>query len=260
MVMRPSGGGPSRVWPVRFRLFRFLETSIARLSSSRLCSWFDPAPFGKSNSWLRWLLHRTSLGRMICKLFWTHLDRQVDYKNDYGGHSGTQALRPWTSTYWMGNSLSIHNYETDWFQLARRGNIQVHIADVDSLNERTALLSDGTQIDADMVICCTGWRAEPSIKFLPEGLASQLGLPSSNRTFPDPETKEDLALSGPGAEGSLGTDSFAAPQTYSNNPCPVASRFNGRTSHAPVRPCGPIVYIASWSLWSKDFSRTGALR
>ncbi len=178
MVMRPTGGGPSRVWPVALRLLGLFATSIARLSSTRACSWLDPAPFG-GNGWLAWLLHRTALGRAVCALFWAHLDERVNASNGYDKHPGTRPLRPWTSTFWMGNSLSIHNYDTNWFDLARKGKIQVHIADVTHLGERAAYLSDGTRIDTDMIVCCTGWKAEPTIKFLPEGLGAQLGLPCS---------------------------------------------------------------------------------
>ena len=39
-------------------------------------------------------------------------------------------LRPWTSMFWMGNSLSNHNYETNWFDLVKEGRIVVHHADV----------------------------------------------------------------------------------------------------------------------------------
>ncbi len=191
MVMRPSGGGPSRVWPVQLRLFGFFMASISRLSSTRLWSWLDPSPFG-APGWRRWFIHRTALGRWISSLFWNHLDYQVNTANDYEGHPATTSLRPWTSTLWMGNSLGVHNYETNWFELVKQGKIIVHVADVTTLRESTLCLSDGTEVTTDIVICCTGWKAEPTIKFLPEGLGLRLGLPTSGTRIE--ETVADRGL------------------------------------------------------------------
>lgn len=42
MLVRPSGGGPSWVW----RPNRLGFLSISRLSATRFCTWFDPAPVG----------------------------------------------------------------------------------------------------------------------------------------------------------------------------------------------------------------------
>ncbi|KAH8900266.1 FAD/NAD(P)-binding domain-containing protein [Thozetella sp. PMI_491] len=179
MVMRPSGGGPSRVWPAIVRLFGFFKTSISRLSSTRIWSLLDPAPFG--SSWLlRWLLHRTRLGEWICAWFWWHLDRQVDLANGYDNDPRTKPLRPWTSTAWMGNSLGVHNYDTSWLELARQGKIIVHTSEISELSTDAVHLQDGTRIATDMVVCCTGWKAEPTIQFSPEGIASHLGIPTTH--------------------------------------------------------------------------------
>ncbi|KAI1122849.1 FAD/NAD(P)-binding domain-containing protein [Nemania abortiva] len=174
MVIRPSGGGPSWVWRPMY-LFG-AKFTLARLSSTRLFCWFDPGPFGSSFSSVRRFLHGTILGMWIAWAFWAALDFFAATATGYGDPQ-LRMLRPWTSTFWMGNSLSIHNYETDWLELVRKGRIVVHHADVTLLEETTVRLSDGSSLKADAVACCTGWKCMPPIIFKPEGIAEEIGLP-----------------------------------------------------------------------------------
>jgi hypothetical protein len=79
----------------------------------------------------------------------------------------------------MGNSLGVHNYAESWFNLARQGNINVHIANIDSLSERTVHLSNGRIDSVDVLVCCTGWKAEAPIKFMPAEVLNMMGIPGS---------------------------------------------------------------------------------
>ncbi|KAF4634151.1 hypothetical protein G7Y89_g3967 [Cudoniella acicularis] len=181
MVMRPSGGGPSWVWkPIKFGPF---TTSLSRLSLTRFFTWFDPNPFGKVWKSARNFLHRTAFGRRICRFFWNRLDRYVEKVNEYREDERVGMLQPWTSTFWMGNSLSIHNYESDWFELVKSGMIVVHHADVLSLSENTVKLSNGETLVTDTIVACTGWKSIPSIKFQPPEIASLIGLPGNEGGF-----------------------------------------------------------------------------
>lgn len=173
MVMRPSGGGPSWVWQ-RIRLWPLVDTSLPRLSLTRAATWFDPSPFGSVDAWARWLIHRTRLGRRLCSAFWALLDQYVSRINGYGGDARLGMMQPRTSTFWMGNPLSTHNYETDWLHLVRDGRIIPHIATVVSLHDDAARLSDGHDIKADTLILCTGWEVTPGVEFQPEPIGVQL--------------------------------------------------------------------------------------
>ncbi|KAI1176298.1 FAD/NAD(P)-binding domain-containing protein [Nemania sp. FL0916] len=174
MVIRQSGGGPSWVWR-QFSIFG-VRLTLARLSSTRLFSWFDPSPFGSSFSSVRRFLHGTIIGSWLIWAFWTALDYFAAAATGYSDPR-LRMLRPWTSTFWMGNSLSIHNYEIDWFELVRKGRIVVHHADVTTMGEKMVQLSDGSIVDADAVVSCTGWKCAPPIRFYPEGISEELGLP-----------------------------------------------------------------------------------
>jgi cation diffusion facilitator CzcD-associated flavoprotein CzcO len=163
MVLRPSGGGPSWVWPLRLEPF---NTSLSALSRTRFFTLFDPWPFDKSRflGRIRQFLHQWALGRWITMQFWNTLGKWVRRQNRYDDSYNTMKLTPWYSVYWMGNSLGIHNYESDWFDLAREDKINIHIANVESVSDTTVNLSDEEIKNVNALVCCTGWRAEPPFK------------------------------------------------------------------------------------------------
>ncbi|KEF53195.1 uncharacterized protein A1O9_10643 [Exophiala aquamarina CBS 119918] len=180
MVIRPGGGGPSWVLPA---FFTPLKLSIQRLATTRLCSLFEPCVWAAESSgfpWIRYLLHRTIVGRRLVSALWGVLDMIVLRANGYDDHPELKKLKPWTDTFWMGNNLGIHNYEQNWFDLVRKGRINIHVADVASLSGDGVHLSSGAVINADTFVCCTGWETLPSIKFLPEEVIDGLGFPSTS--------------------------------------------------------------------------------
>ncbi|KAJ4988893.1 hypothetical protein SVAN01_05517 [Stagonosporopsis vannaccii] len=166
MVIRPSGGGPSYVWPRKFKWGPWW-TSLARLSSTRFFTAFDPtfhSTRGPMSWWARFL-HNTWAGAVLRNYFWTTLDRTIRRLNRYTSHPELAKLEPWTTPFWMGNSLSIHNYETDWFQLVRDGRIKIRIAEIDRLASSGLTLDSGEALDAEALVCCTGWKSRSVIQF-----------------------------------------------------------------------------------------------
>lgn len=196
MIMRPGGGGPSWVWPVVFSLF---QISIQRLATTRFFTWFDPCIWSEEVGpvgWIRYALHRTLLGRKIVFMMWRILEWFAHRAYHYDEHPETRKLKPWVSPFWMGNSLSIHNYTSSWLDLVRHGNITIHIADIDYLSEGNVHLSNGEDLEADIFVCCTGWVTQPSIRFLPEKITPMLGLKhhaSDNRQLAKQAHTEILA-------------------------------------------------------------------
>jgi hypothetical protein len=74
-------------------------------------------------------------------------------------------------------SFSILNYDTDFFQLVKDGKIRVHISEITGLSRGKVHLSDGVQLEADVLLASTGWKQTPPLQFLPEGIDRELGLP-----------------------------------------------------------------------------------
>ncbi len=174
MVIRPGGGGPSWVWPV---LLPF-GLSIQKMATTRFFTLFEPCIWADDSgfTWTRKLLHRTWFGQRVVNLFWKLLAALAISANKYSSHPELAKLKPWSSVFWMANSLGVHNYETNWFDLVRQGKINVHVADVTSLSGNKVYLSSGEVILADTFVACTGWKVAPPINVLPEAVAAQLGL------------------------------------------------------------------------------------
>ncbi|KIW89296.1 uncharacterized protein Z519_10149 [Cladophialophora bantiana CBS 173.52] len=179
MVIRPEGGGPSWVWPVMFSPFKL---SLQRMATTRFFTLFEPCIWAESSGFnlARRLLHRTWLGRQLVRLFWKILSNPVLSANGYHTHPELRKLKPWTSMFWMGNSLGVHNYDRNWFEFVKQGRITVHVADITSLAGNKVQLSNGEVLLADTFVCCTGWRVVPPIRFMPPNAAAQLGLPGQD--------------------------------------------------------------------------------
>lgn len=176
MIIRESGHGP--MWmapPYVTPLKKWLE----KLVHTRLLTWFSPCIWGAADGYAgaRNFLHGTAFGRTIVDTFWGILGGDVKGLNAYDKHPETAKLKPWTDPFFVASGISILNYETSFFDLVREGKVKVHIADLNALSGKKVHLSDGQTLETDALILATGWQAQPPIKFLPEGIESQLGIP-----------------------------------------------------------------------------------
>lgn len=177
-VIRKSGHGPNWMAPPYVTpLKKWLE----KLVTTRLLTWFSPCIWGQADGYvgIRRFLHGTWFGRKIVDSFWSVLANDVVQLNGYDKHPEMKKLKPWVSPFWIASSLSILNYPTDFFELIKNGTIQVHIADLECLSDHTVHLSTGEELHTSALICSTGWRATPNLKFLPEGIDHELGFPWS---------------------------------------------------------------------------------
>ena len=182
MVIRPSGRGP--VWmapPYVTPLKKWLE----KLVHTRFLQWLSPCIWGAEDGygWIRGLLHRTWLGRKVVDAFWGVLGADVVALNAFDSDARLAMLKPWHAAFWVGSGLSILNYPTDFFALVREGKIRVHHAEISRLSPKTVHLSfpsgsaDDVALPADILVCATGWKAQPPLTFLPTTRLSALGLP-----------------------------------------------------------------------------------
>ncbi|KAK4176132.1 hypothetical protein QBC36DRAFT_188164 [Triangularia setosa] len=175
-VIRESGHGA--VWmapPYVTPLKKWLE----KLVNTRMLTWFSPCIWGFADGYntLRNFYHGTSLGRAITNVFWSVLGNDVITLNKYDSHPELKKIKPWSHPMFTASSFSIYNYPTSFWDLLTKGAVKVHIADITGLSHRKVHLSDGTQLPADALCCVTGWKHVPPVKFLPEGIDVDIGLP-----------------------------------------------------------------------------------
>ncbi|KAK3316905.1 hypothetical protein B0H66DRAFT_562381 [Apodospora peruviana] len=191
-VIRSSGHGPCWISP---SFVTPLKKWIEKLANVRALTWFSPCIFGEADGYtkMRNFYHGTAVGRGLVNQFWKTLGGDVITLNGYDSHPETAKLKPWTEAMFTATSFSILNYDTDFFELVKRpdSNIKIHIGEIDHLSPGRVHMADGTSFASDALLANTGWKHVPPMKFLPEGIDVELGLPHRiNATDPRPE---DLA-------------------------------------------------------------------
>jgi hypothetical protein len=159
-----------------------LKKWLEKLVHTRFLTWLSPCIWGDADGYgsVRRFLHGTALGRFIVDRFWLILGGDVMTMNKYDAHPATAKLKPWVSAFWVASTLSILNYETDFFELVKRDNVKIHIADITQLSKGKVHLSSGESFDSDALLLATGWKHTSSLKYLPAGLDGRLGLQYSS--------------------------------------------------------------------------------
>ena len=193
-VIRESGHGPAWMAPPYVTpLKKWLE----KLVTTRSLTWLSPCVWGEADGFTgpRWFLHKTAAGRAMTKAFWGVLGSDMIALNQYDKHPETAKLKPWIDAFWVASGLSILNYPTNFFDLVKEGKISVHISEITNLTSKTAHIQDSTSetpttLHADALICSTGWKFHPAMKFISSSgtpIDTQLGLPHHS---PEPETED----------------------------------------------------------------------
>ncbi|KAL2163468.1 hypothetical protein VTH06DRAFT_5526 [Thermothelomyces fergusii] len=216
MVIRSSGHGPCWIAPPYVTPFK---RWIEKLAHIRALTWFSPCIWGGADGFgrIRKFLHGTALGRRIVDAFWRILGGDVMSLNGFDAHPETAKLKPWLEPMFVGSSFSILNYETDFFQLVRDGKIRVHISEISRLSPGKVHLADGVRLAADVLLVNTGWKQVPPLRFLPEGIERELGLPH----LPD----GDGHGHGDGGGGATGDDLACRPGALEQADAQILARF-----------------------------------
>jgi hypothetical protein len=192
-IIRSSGIGPTWVAPPYVTPFKIWLESLLL---TRFLTWFSPSIWGEADGYglIRRFLHGTWLGRKLVSGFWFVLGDDVVQLMGYEKHPETKKLKPWNHPFWIASGLSINNYDTEFFALVRDGKIKVYVGDITHLSHRTVHVSDGTSLLVDSLICSIGWIQRPAIKFLPEGIDAELGLPHYSAKEPELTKKADTVI------------------------------------------------------------------
>ncbi|EGO59251.1 hypothetical protein NEUTE1DRAFT_39453 [Neurospora tetrasperma FGSC 2508] len=169
----PAWMAPSFVTPLKLWLEALVHT--------RILTWFSPCVWGAADGYslIRRFWHGTAIGRAVTNAFWWVLGNDVKTINKYSSHPEIKKLEPWSPAMFVASSFSILNFPSDFFDLIRKGTVNIHIADITRLSPKTVHLSNGSQLETEALCCVTGWKHVPPVKFLPEGIEKDLGLPHS---------------------------------------------------------------------------------
>lgn len=172
-VIRESGHGPCWMTPNRLTPLKVIPELLLQ---TRLVTWLSPCIWGDADGFtsIRNFLHQHWLGRKIVDGFFHKMGHSVLEQNNYDAHPETAKLKPWDDVFYIGTNRGLLNYGVDFFEFVRNGTIRVHIADITSLSHHTVHLSDNQELEADVLICGTGWKDAPQLNFVTD---RELGLP-----------------------------------------------------------------------------------
>lgn len=183
LLIRPDGSGPNWLVPSHVTPFRLW---LEKLVFTRFVACMSPCPWAHTTGlegWIRSFLHGTRLGRRVVRGFWYVLGEDAINLNRLREHKETRKLVPWRGAFEVANCLGIHNYSTNFFDLVREGRVRVVVDEVQGFEDGSEVqLKSGEILTVDAVVCATGWKAGCSIRFEPEELKEQLGLPTVRLT------------------------------------------------------------------------------
>ena len=180
-IIRASGYGPVYMAPPHVNLGPF-RCWLEKLTSTRFLTLFSPCVWGQFDGFglLRSMLHGTSAGRWLTHKFWTKLTSDLIAQTELERHDELKKLIPDRPVFWYATGLSILNYPTNIQNYITNGQVNIMRRDIRCLEKATGIVfRDGNTLEVDAVVCCTGWQVPPNIKFLPESIHSDLGIPST---------------------------------------------------------------------------------
>lgn len=170
-VIRESGHGPCWMVPNRLTPLKIIPELLMQ---TRLITWLSPCVWAQGFPWIRSFFNRHWLGRKIVDAFFAKMQHSAEEINGYDRHAETAKLKPWDDIFFIGTNRGLLNYGLDFFEFVRSGQIRVHVADIIRLSEGMVHLSDDKTLEADVLICGTGWKDTPQLNFVTE---KELGLP-----------------------------------------------------------------------------------
>ncbi|KAI0446395.1 hypothetical protein F4803DRAFT_41910 [Xylaria telfairii] len=189
-VVRSSGHGPC--W-MASPYATPLKLRAEKLANTRFVTWFSPCIWGEADGygWIRRFFHNTAIGRFLVNTLYNTIGGEILETNNYDAHPNMAKLKPLTQFMFTADSIATLNYEQDIFKLIKSDLVDVYLGEIDHLSAGKVHLADGTAFDSDVFLACTGWKHVPGIKFLPEGIEAELGIPHEPTT--DSAPARDLA-------------------------------------------------------------------
>lgn len=203
-LIRRSGSGPAAFVSAKGRM------AYANSNESfytRFTSLFLVSLFSLSMGYERLLgyINQTGPGQRLLRNIWQNINakawKEADYDRPDGRANGFHNLKPDTELFWQNDSTGI-NQRADFFDTIAR-NVRVVREDLSHLCESGIVLNGGEVLQADTIICATGWKTQHP--YLDEHLAAHLGLPVPTHILPADQTARWEELDAEADRGVLTT-------------------------------------------------------
>ena len=175
-LIRQSGSGPAAFVSAKgtFGYRNSNESFYTRFTSLFLASLYSFG--GKYNRLLRWM-HAKSTGRKMLQSIWRRINdkasKEAAYDRSDGNDNGFYNLKPDTELFWQNDSTGI-NQRADFFDVIAR-QVRVLRGEVLHMEANSIVLHKGKAINAEAVICATGWKVQHP--YFDHTSAARLGLP-----------------------------------------------------------------------------------
>ncbi|KAL8655328.1 MAG: hypothetical protein Q9210_000959 [Variospora velana] len=172
-IIRQDGDGPALFLtaPGRGRYENSTEAGATRWSP-----YFSPSSF-MPQGWLVALIHRTSFGINYLRDRIRRTDQSghdaAAYRTRHEALSRFRDLETTTSAFWYTGPLALAQHDDFWDTIAQ--NVQVYCNNISSMKAHSIVLDNGTEIEADVLLCGTGWISQ--YPFFSEEQTCSLGLP-----------------------------------------------------------------------------------
>ena len=247
-IISSSGYGPTYMAPGHIYLGP-LRRWLEKLTTTRVFTFFSPCIWGDADGFgfLRSLLHQTSVGRFIVDKFWGQLGSDAVTQTGLDKHPELQKLKPDGSAFWYATGIGILNYPTNIHHFIKNGIVTIVKKDIKVLGEGGLMkFADESEVGVDAMICSTGWSHAAGVKFLPEALHAELGIPSTEYTKTQVEVW-DLLNSKADAEILERFPSLAEQPKIGNKISPSSSNTALSFKEDPI--VGKKDGMTPWRLW-----------
>lgn len=90
---------------------------------------------------------------------------------------------PWRGAFEIGTSLGVHNYPTNFYDLVREGKVKIVFDEVQRFQAGREVVLESGRMEVDAVVCATGWEVGNGMRWEPEGLEREVGVPTVSESL-----------------------------------------------------------------------------
>ena len=183
-IIRDSGYGPTPMAPSYLGLGPF-RIWTEKFLTTRPITWLSPCIFSHIGGFgsFQKFLQETGPGNWIIRKVLRWLSACLFDQSGLSAYPETRKLMPDVDLLWYGSSSAILNYPTNFYELIRKGQVQVIRKEISYLEkDNTIKFTDGSEATTDAIVCCTGWKHVPNISFHPSSIHASIGIPSNEYT------------------------------------------------------------------------------